>query len=140
MKSAFFLENGAALTQNRGLAVPTCQRGIVRILGEFFVYLWAMINLGYNNRWVRLIKDVLFVALCCWILTRKSVLAVIVGAMGLVWYGRDAWYQAKALWQEKTYKAPPRQQEESPITQAPADDKITVTDLTDAKEVDFEKE
>ena len=99
-----------------------------------------MINLGYNNRWVRLIKDVLFVALCCWILTRKSVLAVIVGAMGLVWYGRDAWYQAKTLWQEKTYKAPPRPQEDGPITQAPADDKITVTDLTDAKEVDFEKE
>ena len=99
-----------------------------------------MINLGYNNRWVRLIKDVLFVALCCWILTRKSVLAVIVGAMGLVWYGRAAWYQAKALWQEKTYKAPPRPQEDGPITQAPADDKITVTDLTDAKEVDFEKE
>ena len=99
-----------------------------------------MINLGYNNRWVRLIKDVLFVTLCCWILTRKSVLAVIVGAMGLVWYGRDAWYQAKALWQEKTYKAPPRPQEDGPITQASADDKITVTDLTDAKEVDFEKE
>ncbi len=99
-----------------------------------------MINLRYNNRWVRLIKDFLFVALCCWILTRKSVLAVIVGAMGLVWYGRDAWYQAKALWQEKTYKAPPRPQEDGPITQAPADDKITVTDLTDAKEVDFEKE
>ena len=99
-----------------------------------------MINLGYNNRWVRLIKDVLFVALCCGILTRKSGLAVIVGAMGLVWYGRDAWYQAKALWQEKTYKAPPRPQEDGPITQTPADDKITVTDLTDAKEVDFEKE
>ena len=99
-----------------------------------------MINLGYNNRWVRLIKDILFVALCCWILTRKSVLAVIVGAMGLVWYGRDAWYQAKALWQEKTYKAPPRPQEDGPITQTPADDKIPVTDLTDAKEVDFEKE
>lgn len=97
-----------------------------------------MTNLGYNNRWVRLIKDVLFVALCVWILTRKSVLAVIVGAMGLVWYGRDAWYQAKALWQEKTYKAPPRQ--EGPTTQAPADDKITVTDLTDAKEVDYTKE
>ena len=99
-----------------------------------------MINLGYSYRWVRRIKYVLFVALCCWSLTRKSVLAVIVGAMGLVWYGRDAWYQAKALWQEKTYKAPPRPQEDGPITQAPTDDKLTVTDLTDAKEVDFEKE
>ena len=99
-----------------------------------------MINLGYNNRWVRLIKDVLFVALRGWMLPRRRVLAVILGAMGLAWYGRDAYYQAKALWQEKTYKAPPRQQQDGPITQAPADDKITVTDLTDAKEVEYRKE
>ena len=98
-----------------------------------------MINLGYNNRWVRLIKDVLFVALCIWILTRKSVLAVIVGAMGLVWYGRDAWYQAKALWQELTYKAPPRQEQEGPTTQAqPQDGKITLSN--DAKEAEYTKE
>ena len=99
-----------------------------------------MTNIGYNNRWVRLIKDLLFVALCGWMLTRRRVLAVILGAMGLVWYGRDAYYQAKALWQEKTYKAPPRQQQDGPITQAPADDIITVTDLTDAKEVEYRKE
>ena len=84
-----------------------------------------MTNFGYNNRWVRLIKDILFVALCIWILTRKSVLAVIVGAMGLVWYGRDAYYQAKALWQEKTYKAP-------------QDGKITLSD--DAKDAEYTKE
>lgn len=99
-----------------------------------------MINLGYNNRWIRLIKDLVFAAICCWLISMRSVLAVIVGVLGLFWYGRDAWYQAKALWQEKTYKAPPRPQQDGPTTQAPADDKITVTDLTDAKEVDFEKE
>ena len=99
-----------------------------------------MINLGYNNRWLRLIKDVLFVGLAVWLISTRNWLAVILGALAGYWYGRDAWYQAKALWQEKTYKAPPRPQQDGPITQAPADDKITVTDLTDAKEVDFEKE
>ena len=89
-----------------------------------------MMNIGYNNRWVRLIKDILFVGLACWIITRSSVLAVIIGAIGIAWYGRDAYYQIKALWQEKTFKR-----------QAPADDgKITVTNLSDAKEVDFKKE
>ena len=63
-----------------------------------------MMNLGYNNRWIRLIKDVLFVALSVWLILRSSILAVIIGILGLAWYGRDAYYQIKALWQEKTYR------------------------------------
>lgn len=98
-------------------------------------------NLGYNNRWIRLIKDVLFVALSVWLILRSSILAVIIGILGLAWYGRDAYYQIKALWQEKTYRAP-EPPKDGPTTQAPpADDgKITVTDLSDAKEVDYTKE
>ena len=100
-----------------------------------------MINIGYNNRWVRLIKDILFVALACWILSRGSVLAVILGAIGLAWYGRDAYYQIKALWQEKHYKPRSSAANDGPTTQTPPDDgKITVTDLSDAKEVDYTKE
>ena len=89
-----------------------------------------MMNIGYNNRWVRLIKDILFMCLAGWILTRSSVMAVILGALGLAWYGRDAYYQIKVLWQEKHYK--PRTEEN--------DDKVTITNLSDAKEVDFTKE
>ena len=93
--------------------------------------------IGYNNRWVRLIKDILFVALGVWLIVRGRIFGVIVGVLAGYWYGRDAWFQAKALWQEKTYQAP-----EAPTTQAPADDgKITVTDsLQDAKEAEFRKE
>ena len=90
----------------------------------------TMMNIGYNNRWVRLIKDILFMCLAGWILTRSSVVAVILGALGLAWYGRDAYYQIKVLWQEKHYK--PRIEEN--------DDKVTITNLSDAKEVDFTKE
>ena len=49
-----------------------------------------MMNIGYNNRWLRLAKDVLFVALAVWIATRHSILAVIIGVLGAFWYGRDA--------------------------------------------------
>ena len=99
-----------------------------------------MMNIGYNNRWIRLIKDILFMALGVWLITRSSILAVLLGIFALAWYGRDAYFQIKALWQEKTYKAP-EPSKAGPTTQAPTDDgKITVTDLTDAKEVDYTKE
>ncbi|MBR1699873.1 MAG: hypothetical protein IJ714_08845 [Bacteroidales bacterium] len=99
-----------------------------------------MTNFGYNNRWIRLVKDVVFVLIAVFLVVRGRTLGLILGLLFGYWYGRDAWYQIKAIWQEKTYKAPPRQQQDGPVTQAPADDKITVTDLTDAKEVEYRKE
>ena len=95
----------------------------------------TMLNFGYNNRWIRLIKDIIFVALCAWFLTFRSFFAVIIGVLGLAWYGRDAWYQAKALWQEKHF-VPQDNNISRPASSE--DGKITVT--RDAKEVDFEKE
>ena len=100
----------------------------------------TMMNIGYNNRWVRLIKDILFMCLAGWILTRSSVVAVVLGALGLAWYGRDAYYQIKVLWQEKHYKPRTENNTGGPTTQAPADDKVTITDLSDVKEVDYKKE
>ena len=51
-----------------------------------------------------------------------------------------AYFQAKALWQEKHYKAP-EAPKDGPTTQAPQDDgKVTITNLSDAKEVDYTKE
>lgn len=93
-----------------------------------------MMNFGYNKRWIRLVKDLLFAGVAVWLITKSSVLAVLVGILGLGWYGRDAWFQIKALWQEKHYQAP--------TPEKPADNgsKITVTNLEDAKEVEFKKE
>ena len=91
-----------------------------------------MINFGYNNRWIRLVKDILFVAIALFLMVRGRIVGFIVGLLFAFWYGRDAWFQAKALWQEKTYEAP------DPTPSAPADDKITLSQ--DAREVDFEKE
>ena len=61
---------------------------------------------------------------------------VFVGVLGLCWYGRDAWFQVKALWQEKHFV--PQDNNISRPTTSSDDGKITVT--RDAKEVDYEKE
>ncbi len=99
-----------------------------------------MTTLGYNNRYIRLVKDLVFVAIAIFIAIRGRVFGLILGLLFGYWYGRDAYYQFKAIWQEKTYRAPEPEKTDGPITSAPADDKITVTNLQDAKEVDFEKE
>ena len=87
----------------------------------------TMIDFAYNNRTIRLIKDILFVALGMWLVSRASFLAVLVGIIAIFWYGRDAWFQAKVLWQEKHYKEPESKS-----------GKINLG--SDAKEVNFEKE
>ena len=96
-----------------------------------------MMNFGYNNRWIRLVKDVLFAGLGIWLVTRSSFLAVLVGILAIFWYGRDAWFQIKVLWQEKHYKPAT---DNTPKPAPKEDGKITVTDLSDAREVDFKKE
>ena len=93
-----------------------------------------MINFGYNNRWIRLVKDLLFVALGVWLVSMAGFFSVLLGMLAIFWYGRDAYYQAKVLWQEKHYKP-----EENTISAPRQDGKITVHQ-GDAKEVNFEKE
>ena len=95
-----------------------------------------MMNFGYNNRWVRLIKDLVFVGIAVWLFTLRNFLAGFVAILAIAWYGRDAFYQAKVLWQEKHYHAP----EDNNIRTAPKDDKITVTNPSSVKEVDYDKE
>ena len=92
-------------------------------------------NFGYNNRWIRLVKDLLFVALGVWLIVRSGVFGILLGALALYWYGRDAWFQIKVLWQEKHYKAP-----ETPTSAPKGDGKITVTNPSGVKEVDYNKE
>jgi len=81
-------------------------------------------------------KDLLFAAIGLWLLWRGGFLATLLGIFALVWYGRDAYYQAKVLWQEKHFEP---KTEKNPSPSAPADNgRITVSD--GAKEVEFEKE
>ena len=92
--------------------------------------------IGYNNRWLRLVKDILFVGLGVWLVCLRSIFAGVLGVLAILWYGRDAFFQIKALWQEKHYKGP---QAGPTVKPAPEkDEKITLN--PNAKEVDFKKE
>ena len=95
-----------------------------------------MASMGYNNRWVRLLKDLVFVAIGFFLVWRGGFFVTLLGIFALVWYGRDAYYQAKVIWQEKHYE--PQTQETSAPKASADGGKITIS--TDAKEVDFEKE
>ena len=62
-----------------------------------------MTTLGYNNRYIRLVKDLVFVAIAIFIAIRGRVFGLILGLLFGYWYGRDAYYQFKAIWQEKRW-------------------------------------
>ena len=96
-----------------------------------------------DNKWI-LVKDALFVLVGCFLIVKTGFLGAIVGALAVIWYGRDLWYRGKALFAAKeprrdTVERPsePSRSEDAPIID---DGKIQVTDLSAAKEVDFEKE
>ena len=98
-----------------------------------------------NNHTVLVLgKDLLFILVGIFLIVKGRFLGAIVGFLALVWYGRDFWYRWKALFHSA---APKRDTVERPVGQnrpenAPVEDdgKIQVTDLSGAKEVEFEKE
>jgi hypothetical protein len=97
-----------------------------------------------NHTILTLVKDLAFIAVGCFLILRTGFLGKIVGALAIIWYGRDLWYRGKAwLGVRETDRGPverpseTRRPEDAPIID---DGKIQVTDLSGAKEVDFEKE
>jgi hypothetical protein len=97
-----------------------------------------------NHTLLTLAKDAVFVVVGCFLILRTGFLGKIVGALAILWYGRDLWYRGKAwLGSRETDRGPverpseTRRTEDAPIID---DGKIQVTDLSGAKEVDFEKE
>lgn len=97
-----------------------------------------------NNTLLTLAKDVIFIAVGCFLILRTPFLGKIIGALAIIWYGRDFWDRGKA-WlstQESKHDKVERPKETSRGQDAPVvdDGKIQVTDLSGAREVDFEKE
>ena len=97
-----------------------------------------------NHTLISLAKDALFVLLGCFLIVRTPFLGKILGALAVIWYGRDLWYRGKAWLGTKEPKRDTvdRPNEASRDADAPIidDGKIQVTDLSGAKEVEFEKE
>ena len=98
-----------------------------------------------SNTLITLAKDVLFIAVGCFLILRMGFLGKVVGALAIIWYGRDLWYRGKAWLGTKEPRQDgverPREtssrDKDAPIID---DGKIQVTDLSGAKEVEFEKE
>ena len=89
-------------------------------------------------------KDLLFILVALFLIVKGRFLGAVVGVLALLWYGRDFSFRIKQLGQAKdsghgSVKRPSetRRTEDTPIVD---DGKILVTDLSGAKEVDFEKE
>lgn len=88
-------------------------------------------------------KDLLFLLLGVFLIVKGRFFGAVVGVLALLWYGRDFSLRIKALGQTKESRrdverpSEPRRPDDSPVVD---DGKIQVTDLSGAKEVDFEKE
>ena len=97
-----------------------------------------------QHTWLTLGKDLLFILIALFLIVKGRFLGAVVGVLALVWYGRDFSFRIKQL---GAVKEPKRDGVERPTESKRADDtpivddgKIQVTDLSGAKEVDFEKE
>ena len=96
-----------------------------------------MFTFGYRDRKWRIVKDVCFLAIAVLLVVKGRTFGIILGALAGYWYGRDLVWQIQALRSEK-----PAREHDIKAPEKPASDsgKITITDLSDAKEVNFEKE
>ena len=97
-----------------------------------------------QHTWLTLGKDLLFILIALFLIVKVKRFGAILGVLALIWYGRDFWYRIKQI---QASREPRREPVERPSETKRADDtpivddgKIQVTDLSGAKEVDFEKE
>jgi hypothetical protein len=89
-------------------------------------------------------KDLLFILVALFLIVKGRFLGAVVGVLALVWYGRDFSFRIRQLGQTAEPRRDPverpsetKRTEDTPIVD---DGRIQVTDLSGAKEVDFEKE
>ena len=88
-------------------------------------------------------KDLLFILVALFLIVKGRFLGAVLGVLALLWYGRDFSFRIRQLGQTDESRrdverpSEPRRQEDAPVVD---NGKIQVTDLSDAKEVDFEKE
>ena len=88
-------------------------------------------------------KDLLFILVAVFLIVKGRFIGAVVGVLALLWYGRDFSYRIKMLGSSKDSKRDVERHSEPKRTEGTVvvdDGKIQVTDLSGAKEVDFEKE
>lgn len=96
-----------------------------------------------QHTWLTLGKDILFILVALFLIVKGRFLGAVIGVLALLWYGRDFSLRIKALGTTKESRrdverpSEPRRTEDAPVVD---DGKIQVTDLSQAREVDYEKE
>ena len=96
-----------------------------------------------NHTLLVLGKDLLFILVALLLVVKGRFLGAAIGVLALLWYGRDFSFRIRQLGQTKESRrdverpSEPRRPDDAPVVD---DGKIQVTDLSGAKEVDFEKE
>lgn len=96
-----------------------------------------MFSFGYRDRKWQIIKDICFMLVGLILIWKGRFFGVLLGTAALLWYGYSLYLQIRLAQAEKAQ----RQEASAPKPQGPADEgKITITNLSDAKEVKFEKE
>lgn len=90
-----------------------------------------------KDRTWTIIKDVVFILIGGLLIAKGGFFGAILGMLAIGWYGWQLYATIQLLRLEKRR----RKEEEAAVrTPSPEEGKITVTDLSRAKEVDFEKE
>ena len=88
-------------------------------------------------------KDLLFILVALFLIVKGRFLGAVFGILALLWYGRDFSFRIRQLGQTNESRrdverpSETRRADDTPIVD---DGKIQVTDLSGAKEVDYEKE
>ena len=88
-------------------------------------------------------KDLLFLLLGVFLIVKGRFFGAVLGVLALLWYGRDFSFRIKELGRttesRRDVERPsgPKRTEDTPVVD---DGRIQVTDLSGAKEVEFEKE
>ena len=97
-----------------------------------------------QHTWLTLGKDLLFILVALFLIVKGRFLGAVIGVLALLWYGRDFSFRIRQLGAPKEPGRDPversseqKRPDDTPIVD---DGRIQVTDLSGAKEVDFEKE
>lgn len=97
-----------------------------------------------KNHLLVLAKDTLFILAGCVLILRTGFLGRVIGALAIIWYGRDFYQRFKLFLGSREPRRDPVERPAGPAREGGTpiidDGKIQVTDLSAAREVDFEKE
>ena len=99
-----------------------------------------MFTFGYTRRKSRILKAVVVLVMGLLLLGTRRGFFIIIGGVFVFIAIRDLMVIAREKQVEEKRQAPREERTDRPSSDNPGDGKIQITDLSDAKEVDFTKE